>query len=174
MPFGYLEFSRAKRRELCPHMQACARAAAGGRPAPARARARARVWVWVPYLAWFFLKQVSRVWVTPLLEPNLLRSDNRSAPDPNSPPTNGCLRTDPNRPPTAVGKPSVRLGGWTVVRFGQLNGCDGSVRTVATADFWRTRMPSRSAINSAPDFHSQTHQKQSLSLYLSSELAVKF
>ena len=32
MPFGYLEFSRAKRRELCPHMQACmrTRAAAGG------------------------------------------------------------------------------------------------------------------------------------------------
>ena len=80
-----------------------------------------------------------------------------------SPPANGCLRTDPNRPPTAVGKPSVRLGGWTVV---QLNGCDGSVRTVATVDFWRTRMPSRSAINSAPDFHSKTHKTENISLSL--------
>ena len=58
MPFGYLEFSRAKRRELCPHMQACARApplaAGGGRPVPGWG------WVRVPYLAWFFLNQVSR------------------------------------------------------------------------------------------------------------------
>ena len=46
-----------------------ARAAAGGggagAGAGARARVRFRVWVWVPYLAWFFLNRVSRVWATP-------------------------------------------------------------------------------------------------------------
>ena len=70
---------------------ACARARRRWRR-PGRARARVWVWVWVPYLAWFFLNRVSRVWVTPLPEPNPLRYPIRS-----SPPANGCLRTDPNR-----------------------------------------------------------------------------
>ena len=33
MPFGYLEFSRAIGRELCPHVRARAAAGGGGRPA---------------------------------------------------------------------------------------------------------------------------------------------
>ena len=68
MPFGYLEFSRAIGRELCPHMRACARAPPLAATVARRARAR------VPYPAWFFLNQVSRVWVAsipaPLLEPD--------------------------------------------------------------------------------------------------------
>ena len=102
------------------YTRTCARAAAGGagagpglgsgfptrpgsfrrrRAGPGRAQARARVWV--PYPAWFFLNQVSRVWVAsipaPLPEPNPLRSESK-------PPANGCLKTV-----CAV----VRLGGWT-------------------------------------------------------------
>ena len=57
--------------------RACARARRRWRR-PAGARARARVWV--PYLAWFFLNRVSRVWVTPLPEP-----DPHRYPDPNRP-----------------------------------------------------------------------------------------
>ena len=132
---------------------------AAGRPVPARARDRVRarvwVWVWVPYLAWFFLNRVSRVWITPLPEPNPLRSATQSAPA--HPPTGVCLRTDPNRPPTAVGKPSVRL--------------DRTVATVLSEPLqllekWRTRMPFRSAINSAPDFHSQHTKSKYLSLFI--------
>ena len=71
----------------------------------------------------------------PLRYPNPLRSATRSAPA--HPPTGVCERIRTAR---------------TVERLRRF------CRTVATVDFWRTRMPSRSAINSAPDFHSLTHQ----------------
>ena len=54
------------------------------------------------------------------------------------------LRIQTARPPTGVCErirtarqrlSENRLCGWTVVRFGQLNGCDSSVRTVATVEF---------------------------------------
>ena len=66
MPFGYLEFSRAIGRDLCPHMRARAAAGGGGRPAGAGAGpGRARAWAWVrvrvPYPTWFLL---NRVWVS--------------------------------------------------------------------------------------------------------------
>ena len=71
--------------------RACVRAraaAGGGRQAGrrrcrsrSRARDRARAWAWawvwvrvqVPYLAWFFLNRVSRVWATPLPKPDPTR-----------------------------------------------------------------------------------------------------
>ena len=66
-------------------MPAHARAAAGG--GGGRRRARDRVWVLVrvrvPYPAWFFLNQVSRVWVTrsiPLRYPDPNRPANGPAP----------------------------------------------------------------------------------------------
>ena len=92
MPFGYLEFSRAKRRELCPHMQARARAAAGGgRPGPGR---DGFGFGFLPCLVLFEsgLKGMGHSGS----EPDPLRSATRSTPDPNR------LRTDPNRPPTDV------------------------------------------------------------------------
>ena len=149
MPFGYLEFLRAKRRELCSHMRACAP------PLAAAARARAGAGSGsglglgsgsgsLPGLVLF--ESGFRVWA------EQIHSTTQSAPARQR----VSARTDPNRSPTAVGKPTVRL-----------NGCDGSVRTVATVDFWRTRIPFRSAINSAPEVHSQTHQQSLniLSLY---------
>ena len=135
MPFGYLEFSRAIGREPCKHMRARRRWRRPAGRRRCRARARVRVRVRVPYPAWFFLNQVSRVWVAsipaPLSEPNPLRY-----PDPNRP-ANGCLKTV-----AAVG------------RLRRLN------RTVATVqiellDGFGPNCPSRSAINSAPFSHSE-------------------
>ena len=142
VPFGYLEFSRAKRRELCTYLRTCAHARRRWRRRPAgrrRARARARgPWpvAWVPYLVLFESGSVG-----PRKDSNLQRVSVRAN------------RSD--RSPTAVGKPTVRL-----------IGCDDSVRTVATAGIWRTRIPLQSAIKSAPGVHSQTHQNlKNLSLF---------
>ena len=122
MPFGYLEFSRAKRRELCPHMQACARAAAAaaGRPTPAP----------VPGLG---LGSGSGSGSLPglVLFESGLAGMGCSAPLP-KPPARQRIRTARQR------MSENRLDGWTVV---QLGGCDGSVRTVATIEIWRTRKP---------------------------------
>ena len=146
MPFGYLEFSRAIGRELCPHMRA--RAAAGGGSGRRWRRARARVWVWVrvPYPAWFFLNRVSRVWAAPLPAPDPLRSGSK-------PPANGCLKTV-----CAVGRLDRTVA---TVQSEPLQLLENSGR----------KCPSRSAINSAPVSLSQTHQtRNNLSLSLSSEL----
>ena len=65
---------------------ACARRRWRRRRPAGRRRRRARVWVWVrvPYPAWFFLNQVSRVWVAsiPLRYPNRTRSSIRIRTDP--------------------------------------------------------------------------------------------
>ena len=94
----------AREKEGTMPARARARAAAGGgRPVPGRAQAWARVWVWVwvPYLAWFFLNRVSRVWVTPL-------------PDPLQP-ANGCPRERIRtvRQPLSENRPC----GWAVERL---------------------------------------------------------
>ena len=68
-----------------------------GRPAPVPGRAWVWVWVRVPYPAWFFLNPVC------------------SAPLP-KPPARQRIRTARQR------MSENRLGGWTVVRFGQLGG----------------------------------------------------
>ena len=66
-------------------VRACARRRWRRRRPAGRCRARDRdrvwVWVWVPYLAWFFLNRVSRVWAAPLPEPDPLRDPTRY-PDP--------------------------------------------------------------------------------------------
>ena len=125
-----------------------------------RSRSRCRAWAWawawvwvwvwvrVPYLDWFFLNRVSGY------------GPNRSAP------LHYPIRSSP---PTGVrangSEPFANRCRKTDRAVGRLNGCDGSVRTVATVDFWQTRIPFRSAINSAPDFHSQ-HTKNSKYLSL--------
>ena len=71
---------------MLAHACVRARAAAGG------GRVRDRVWVWVPYLAWFFLNRVSRVWVTPLPDP-LQPTRQRVSANGSEPPANGCRKT---------------------------------------------------------------------------------
>ena len=140
VPFGYLEFSRAKRRELYTYIRTCthARRRWRRRRRPAgrcRSRSRSGLGPGFLYLAWFFLNQVS--WSSPPAE----RFES---------PANGCPREQI--------RPFANRCRKTDSAVGRLIGCDGSVRTVATAGIWRTRIPLRSAINSAPGVHSQTHQ----------------
>ena len=71
----------------------------------ARDRVLVLVWVWVPYLAWFFLNRVSRVWAAPLPELDPLRDPTRY-PDPK-------LQLD-NQRSQLLGSQQVRLLGRTV------------------------------------------------------------
>ena len=103
-------------------------AAAAGRSAPVPVPGlRVRVWIldWVrvPYPAWFFLNQVSRVWVT------------RSIPAPLSGSEPARQRT---RPAIRIRTPPV--GQPTVATVGS-NHCNGSDRTIATFRWVRTRWP---------------------------------
>jgi len=75
---------------------------AGAGAGPGRARVLVLVlvlvWVWVPYLAWFFLNQVSRVWAATRTKPAPPRQRTRSA---------VRIRTDPPTGVRLVGRPRV-------------------------------------------------------------------
>ena len=125
-------------------------------PAHAGMRARRRRWRRQPapgrgpgpglgsLLAWFFLNQVSRVWAAP--DPNQTRSALLPAPL--------RIRIACERIRTARQRMSENR--CAVGRFGP-NSCNSSVRTAATIGIRGRECPSRSAINSAPVSHSQTH-----------------
>ena len=145
MPFGYLEFSRAIGRELCPHMRVRRRRRRCRCRARARARARVWVWVWVRYPAWFFFE----LGLTGMGCEHT-RSATRTRPAPLR------IRT------ALVGQPTVATVG--------SNHCNGSDRTVATFRWVQTRWPLLERFFLR---HTKTKRKSSL-LSLNSELLIKF
>ena len=155
----------AREKEGTMHVRTCVRARAPPLAAPApvlgvRVRVRGSWLVargpwsvaWVPYLVLFESGSVG-------------------------PPAEG-FESPANGCPREQIQPFANRCRKTDQAVGRLIGCDGSVRTVATAGIWRTRIPLQSAIKSAPGVHSQTHQNsRSLSLFLkdlSLSLSIKF
>ena len=164
MPFGYLEFSRAIGRELCPHMRACARApplaataaaagpGAGSGPGPGPGSGS------LPGLVLF--ESGLRVWVAsiPLRYPNRTRSATRTGPAPLS-------GSEPTRSKT-VGLPTVATVGcvsWAA------NSCDCWVERLQPFVGFGPVGPSWSAIYSTPNSQlKDTPTPNEISLPLSS------
>ena len=112
-------------------------------PGRARDRVRVCVRVRVPYPAWFFLNQVSRVWVERSIAAPLSGSE-------------------PPRQQLSVN----RRDGWAVGRLRRLNRTVAMVQTEPLQLFvgFGPDCPSRSAINSAPYSQLKTHQQQERNL----------